>query len=137
MTHEEAISQIQSALPHLDPAVADDQGIVHVRAMIQYVRNDKGELTRYWRYQQVDIGEEEWNPPNKPKKAEPEPEYKWRMWVGCSRRAGRVFSQLRPATYEQMSKYTPNDLLKMRGVGAKTVADINAFLRTKGYELVG
>jgi len=135
MTHEEAFAQIANALPHLDPQLADADGIVYVRGMIQYLRDGNGQLTRQWRYQQVDIGEEVWEPENKPMKSEPKPEFSWRDWVGCSVRAGRVVSQLRPATYEQMSKYTANDLMKMRGVGTKTVADIDAFLQTKGYYL--
>ena len=126
------MSQIGSALPYLNPKVADDEGIVYVRAMIQFVRDEHGQLTRQWRYQQVDIGEEEWNPPNKPQKKET---FNWRLWREAPTRVKNLVWKLRPESMEVMCKYTRTDLLSIRGVGEKTVQDLEQYMNDKGYVL--
>lgn len=136
MTHEEAMSQIGSALPYLNPKVADDEGVVYVRAMIQFVRDEHGQLTRQWRYQQVDIGEEEWNPPNKPQKqCEVRPKFNWVIWREAPTRVKNLAFKLKPESMQAMSKYTRDDLMMVRGVGTKTVDDMQAFLKSQGYSL--
>lgn len=136
MTHEEAMTQIGSALPYLNPKVADANGVVYVRAMIQFVRDANGELTRQWRYQQVDIGEEEWNPPNKPQKqCAVEPKFNWLDWRDAPTRVKNLAHKLRPESFKAMAKYKRRDLLMIRGVGPKTVDDVEAFLQSQGYSL--
>ena len=140
MTHEEAMSQIGAALPHLDPRVADDQGVIYVRAMIQFVRDADGNLTRQWRYQQVDIGEDEWNPPNKPKritvdKRKANAEFDNRMWHALGTRAYHVVWKLRPASYEEFAKYTEADLRKIQGCGKVTLNELKEFMKMKGYTI--
>jgi hypothetical protein len=136
MTHEEAMSQIGSALPYLNPKVADEQGVVYVRAMIQFVRDANGELTRQWRYQQVDIGEEQWNPPNKPKKqCMVKPKFNWLHWREAPTRVKNLAYRLKPESMQAMSKYKRSDLLMIRGVGKKTVDEMEAFLHSQGYSL--
>lgn len=134
MTHEEAMNQISSALAYLNPKVADDQGVVYVRGLIQFVRDANGELTRQWRYQQVDIGEEEWNPPNKPQK-QCEPKFKWLDWRDAPTRVKNLAYKLKPDSFAAMSKYKREDLLMVRGVGAKTVNEMEEFLKGRGYNL--
>ena len=136
MTHEEAMSQIGSALPYLNLKVANDEGIVYVRAMIQFVRNEQGQLTRQWRYQQVDIGEDEWNPPNKPKaQCAPTRKFNWRDWIDAPTRVRNLAYKLQPESLEAMGKYSPQELRSIRGVGLKTVRDTQEYLQRKGYSL--